>query len=498
MQFKQANYKSHLREKRDAILLYVSLGISAIFMGTAVAYLIVNGQWQIALGLLFVIPGFILIHRYPFAALLIWLLLNPFLVATDGGILRRVYWIVHRMLPPATVVIIVLSHMLKIHKRKFPRLGFPELMMVGYIGVTMLSVLYNSDQIQATIYFLYDHIVIPMCLYLIIRLTKPNERDMKRLMPVLLFILLSQSFIGLMSWIAPQVLPAVWIDRAGGATRTTGSLDSYSVFSSTMIFCGLLLLQSGLNYNRSKIIGWGLVASFFLAIFMVFFSFSRGSWLGAIFVLGGLIFLYPRFVLRLGFITVLFTVIVIRTGLLDSYITLAQNRLSSETADESALSRLPVMLGALRMFESKPVFGWGYEDFDQYDYHFQERVGDLVSPDKDHASHNVYLTVLAEQGMVGFLFYLLPVFWWLAMTVKALPKMPSKGFWSRKLLVMFWLVLVFIFVVNNFSNMRVVFGLGLWWITLGFIGTMVESYLTPEPTKNNAKFVLPGLIENSN
>jgi len=474
--------------------LYLFIGVSGIFLGIVLAYLNVKGQWQIALGFLFVIPGFILIHRYPFAALLIWLLLTPFLVATDGGALRRVYWVVHRMLPPATVVIIVLSHMLRINRRKFPRLGLPELTMGSYIVVTMLSIIYFSDQIQATIYFLFDHVAIPMCFYLIIRLTKPKERDFKRMMPVLLFIVLSQSFIGLMSWIAPQVLPSVWIDRAGATTRTTGSLDSYSVFSATLIFCSLLLLQKGLNYNRSKIIAWGLVASFFLAIFMVFFSFSRGSWLGAIIVLGGLIFLYPKFVLRFGFITVLVTVIVLRSGIFNTYITLAQDRFS---ASQSALGRLPVMLGSIRMFESKPIFGWGYENFDLYDYQFQERVGELVSPEKDHASHNVYLTILAEQGIVGFLLYLIPVFWWLAMTVKALPKMPSKGFWSRKLLMMFWLVLVFNFVVNNFSNMRVVFGLGLWWITLGFIGAMVEPYLTREPDKNNPNISFQVLIENN-
>ena len=47
-------------------------------------------------------------------------------------------------------------------------------------------------------------------------------------------------------------------------------------------------------------------------------------------------------------------------------------------------------------------------------------------------------------------------------------------------MIIFWLLLIFHFIVNNFSNMRVVYGLGLWWITLGFIGVMVSRSLSAE------------------
>lgn len=485
-----------LRHKIRNDSSYLFLGLLGILLAFAIAYLVVAGLWPIALVLIFALPGFILIHRYPFVAVIIWLMLDPFLVATDGGLFRNVYWVIHRALPLVTLGIVVLSYSLKVKRRNLPRLGLVELSMVGYIGATVLSVFYQSDQVQFTTFFLYDHIVVPISLYFIVRLTNPSEQVLRRILPVLLFIILSQSIIGLLSWTVPQVLPLSWLGRVG--TRTTGSLDSYSVFSATMIFCALLVLQSVLNHTYTKIVRLGLYASFFLALFMVFFTFSRGSWLGALLVLSGVTFLYPKFISRFGFVVLVVIVLVIGSGLLSPYIQYAQNRTYSDSSEESALARLPVVLGSIRMFESKPLFGWGYENFDKYDYQFQERVGELVSPEKDHASHNLYLTILAEQGLVGFLLYLTPVFILLMKTIKALPKMPSQGYWSKKLLIFFWLVVVFHITVNNFSNMRVVFGLGMWWITLGFIASMVDdaTRLT-QPIVENPNGYIQRLLENN-
>jgi O-antigen ligase len=138
------------------------------------------------------------------------------------------------------------------------------------------------------------------------------------------------------------------------------------------------------------------------------------------------------------------------------------------------------MYASLRMFAAKPVFGWGFGNFDKYDRQFQARVGDIVNAERDHASHNVYLTLLAEQGIIGFVFFLFPVFWWFWQSLKAWPLLPKQGFWSRKLLVILWAELLFHVVVNNFSNMRAVYGLGIWWVTLALIATFINPYFSSD------------------
>jgi O-antigen ligase len=452
-------------------------GLLGIGLSVVMAYLAATGLWPVAIGLLAALPAFVLLHRYPFTGLLLWLLLTPFLVATDGGSLRQVYWLIHRLLPLATIGLILLSSMLRIHKRRLPKLGWAELAMAGYLIVTQLSVIYLSDDVLGTTYYVYDRIFVPMCLYLIIRLLNPTEKDLRRLLPVLIFTLVLQSIIGVLSWSAPQLLPSAWLSRVG--LRTTGSLRSYSVFSTAVATCGLLILQSALNHELSKRRRWLFFFLFTLSYFMIFLSFSRGSWLAGILVLMGLAILYPRFIWRFGLTMTPTIIIVLSIGLLGSQAEWARQRFYSDQSEEAALSRLPIYYASYRMFEAKPVLGWGYGNFDRFDRLFQERVGDLINPVKDHASHNVYLTIVAEQGTVGLFLFLLPVFWWLGMTVKALPKLPPEGFWSRKLLLIFWFLIGFHFVVNNFSNMRVVYGLGLWWVTLGFIAVVASSASLP-------------------
>jgi O-antigen ligase len=127
------------------------------------------------------------------------------------------------------------------------------------------------------------------------------------------------------------------------------------------------------------------------------------------------------------------------------------------------------------MFQTKPYFGWGYETFDLYDRQFQERVADMAHDNKDHASHNMYLTLLAEQGLVGLLLFLAPAGWWLVMSIRRWPTTGKSGFWSRKLLLILWLAILSQLLLNSFSNLRVTYGLGLWWIALALVAHFLRT-----------------------
>lgn len=476
----RSHKKSAFNKQQRLLLGLLGLGLCVV-----VAYLVVADMWMFAVVMVAALPIFVLLHRYPLTGLFVWLLLGEFLVATNGGTIRKMYWLIHRALPLITLGIIFLSYMLRIHKRRLPRLGGAELFMAGYLVATQLSVIYLSSDVMANSFYIYDRIFVPMCLYLLVRLMRPTEQDMRRLIPFLIVILIAQSLIGIASWTVPQVLPSAWLDRVG--TRTTGSLQSYSVFTCTAVTCGLLILQSALNHDLSNMRRRFYYALFALSYCMIFFSFSRGSWLAGLVVFMGLGLIYRQFIVRFTLATVPLVAILLTVGLLSTYTEWASQRFYSDRSEEAALSRLPIYYASYRMFEEKPILGWGYGNFDHFDRLFQERVSGLINAVKDHASHNLYLTIVAEQGIVGIFFYMMPMFWWLALSMKAYSKLPAEGFWSRKLLVIFWLLLLFHIIVNNFSNMRVVYGLGLWWITLGFIGVMVSESLLPEQNQPEAQ-----------
>jgi O-antigen ligase len=132
------------------------------------------------------------------------------------------------------------------------------------------------------------------------------------------------------------------------------------------------------------------------------------------------------------------------------------------------------------MIKIKPFFGWGYDNFDRYSQQFHTRVGESVIGRYYVSSHNTYLTILVELGLVGFFFYLFPFGWWLLLTIRVWPRLPREGFWSRSLLAVLWLAVGAHIIPSNFLDMAYSpFGLTLWWLELALIADMIYPYLTP-------------------
>ena len=454
----------------------------AILAAAATAYLGATGLWYLAVAVIASVPLAFVLHRYPLSVIMIWLLVMPFLVDDAGGTLRKIFWITHRALPVIALLVIVASSRLGFREKQLPRLGWPELAMAAYVVFTLLSIGYLSQSDRA-LYDLYDRVVIPMALYLVVRLEEPDERDLRRFVPVVLFVLLSQAAVGWLGWLAPQALPGDWLDRAG--TRTTGSLREVSVYGTTMVFAGALVLHAGWHAHRRtrRVI---LFAAAILAGVMVFMTFSRASWLAGLVAFAAISYAY-RGVLRRTLIVVvpLLALSIVLSGA-TQFVEYADRRFLSDASEESALSRLPVAYAALNMVQERPIWGFGFGNFDLFDRQYQEAIPGLVVPEKDHASHNLYLTVLAEQGVSGFFVFVAPMLFWLAMAIPAARRLPKEGIRSRQFLIGLWAIVASFVVVNNFSNMRVSFGLGLWWIALGLVAAVTTTALRPGPPSPRA------------
>jgi O-antigen ligase len=440
----------------------------------AVGYVVAGGHGLILAGLLLTLPlAAHMLHR-PHVGIALWLLITPFVVVTGGGGLRKVYWLSHRLLPVVVVAIVLLAVVAGINRQRLPRLGWPELAMAAYLVISYFSVLHTSPEATATAFHLYDRVLIPMALYLGVRLLRPGEAELRALVPIFAIVLLSQTLIGMLSWVAPDVLPGAWSGRVGA--RTTGSLRHPNVYGTTVLISGLFLLHVVLQRRGRGTRPPMVVPSFVLALIMAFMTYSRATWLAALVVLIGVIAIYPRFGIRFLAVAVVAVLALLSTGVVQEQVDRAQLRFRSEASEHSALSRLPVIHASLRMAQERPLLGWGYGNFDEVSPSFQRRVGNFIVPDREHASHNLYLTILAEQGITGLFLYLAPVIYWLAASRAAWRRLPADGIISRKLLVVLWLALATHVIVNNYSNMKVVYGLGLWWLTLGMIAVIVSRY----------------------
>ncbi len=449
----------------------------AVMAGLVVGNAVNDGLWFMVAGALAMPLGLTLAHRRPELVFAAWFLFDPLLMFVDGGgPFRKVYWLVHRFMP--LVVLGLLVAMRITGQRRLPRLGLPEVLMGGYLAISLISIAYSSPTALATTYHLYDRVFVPMAMYLLVRLVAPTQRMLVAALPVLGILLTSQTLFGVLSWAAPGALPDQWLGRAG--SRTTGSLGHPNVYGTTLLAAALVIFgvtMSGRAAKHHRLIGFG---SLLLAVLGSFLTLSRAAWLAALLVVVGIASMYRKVAIRFVAAFVLVVGLFSMSPYAEATFDRIQRRTYSEQSAESALSRLPVMLASIRMFEERPLTGFGFGNFDYFDLQYQSSVGELYVPDKDHASHNLYLTLLAEQGLPGFLLYLGPALVWLARSRRAWAILPAQGIESRRFLGLLWLILGTHVIINNFSNMRIPFGLSVWWMTLGLIGVIVTRALRPE------------------
>lgn len=466
------------RSARDAdessdtahVLQVPAVLLLTLVLGGAITWLCVSGRPLFVIPLLLVVLAAIVFLRYPFAGVLIWLAIYPFFVKDSTSIGFYAHWALYRLLIPGMLWVVLMSYWAKLRPMPRFKFGVPEWAMLLFLVWAAGNALLLSHDAEHALIRLYDRAFVPFCMYLLIRLLNPTPRDLKRLLPVAVVILLVQVLVGLAAWFAPQYLPPEWLGAVG--QRTVGTLGNPAAYTTTLILFGLILFQYAMQ-SASALPRLLSIALFCLAAFCVFFSFSRGSWFAGALVCLGLLLVYPQAVLR-GTLIVALVIFFLSTSVLSDALAFANERLNTE---HTAESRLVTNAASLRMINAEPWFGWGYDNYDQYNAQFKFDVGDISAADNVNTSHNTYLTIGAELGIPALVLYLIPTLWWLGSSVVAWSRLPRSGFWSRSLLALLWLALLAEFTVSSFMDMirYNLFGTMLWWIALGLIAVMVTS-----------------------
>lgn len=450
-------------------------GLLPILAGTALSfvavYLIINQQWYFLAPVLFLIPGTVLFLHYPFVSILIWLLVYPFFIHTSSQSARYLYWILHRAMIPGTLGIVILLEYLGIRKKSNIRFNTVDYVIIIYFFYAITNIFLMTESPVTKLIHFYDRIFVPICIYYIIRFIALTEEDMKRMVPATVLLIWIQTVIGLLAWFQPNLLPDQWLNRVG--ERTTGTFGNPGVYTITLLFCAVILIQyaSTSKSSTGRFISFLSVGAAFL---MVFLSFSRGSWLGAVFLVAGLVYLYPRQMARL--LTVFFVVFVILfIGFLSFYVDFAAERLTTETTAQGRIVGAAATIGMIR---EKPVFGWGYGNHELYDEQYRTRVFNFDYRG-ENSSHNTYLLIIAELGLVGFLLYMFPPVWLYFKSRKVLPELPRSGFLGRPIIIMFWFLILDQIAVASFTDLIESnwFSTGVWWMTLGLIANIIEPYL---------------------
>lgn len=455
-------------------LLSIVLGAS-FGVGAAVAV----GLWEVALGAAILLPIAAVVTRSPFAGALAWLLIVPYVVQPGTPDVHPIVWALHRVGLPGLLILVFAYHALGIRRSPFRLRGYDLALAIFLIGSVINILMLAPTPLRGLVSF-YDRLAVPIAFFWLVRAIGPRPADLNRLVFVGAWTVAVQATIGILSWVAPSVLPAQWLGRAGD--RTVGTFGGPAIYTITLVLFALLAMYAAMATDRTRwrLFFFGIVVAALLGVVL---SLSRGSWLGAGIAMLGMAVLYRRQIGRFAAgAGVLALVLVL--GPIGGLAPVAQERL--ETGD-TVEGRIITNDAAVRMIRDQPLVGFGYGNFERFDERYKQRVGDIPLI-LGGSAHNTYLNLLVEFGIPATLLYLAPPILLLAL---------SYGLWRRhrgsplvdwRFISVLWLALLDQFVVNNFLEIiqSSFWATSLWWLTLGLIVIELERLRDPDAVPSPA------------
>jgi len=260
---------------------------------------------------------------------------------------------------------------------------------------------------------------------------------LRRLIPIMGFILLAASILGIIQFFTFWGYPAsIFVAKKHNLYFATGFATTHSEFGGHIItFFPLLfglLLMANIRNRDASLPKW-YRASLSLSASALILTFSRSAWLGLAVALMLFIALARekrREAIKTGLVLLsiaVSTFFVVKADLVPKiayygsyFIPLSSlerwqhtygSYLTSErlSVDPSALSRIDYLILGWEMFKEHPLIGTGPNSFlDNF-----ERVKARVlphSPVQNFGPHNTFLSILVGSGAIGLLFFSLMIF----------------------------------------------------------------------------------------
>lgn len=131
----------------------------------------------------------------------------------------------------------------------------------------------------------------------------------------------------------------------------------------------------------------------------------------------------------------------------------AESVIESQMGGDVSSGRVDLYALAINAFYDHPIFGIGIGNFIPYTHAYT-------------SVHNTYLQVLCEQGIIGFLFFIIPIFYCLQKTIVALRKSINKSN-QLKLSLFFQLCFIFYGLTGNVTSGLSSFG--IYFLGIGLL-----------------------------
>lgn len=298
---------------------------------------------------------------------------------------------------------------------KWRKLPLSIYFLLGYCFVIVLSVIFNQE-INANGYkaiFKIKYFIIGTFAIFPVYKFRKDLFTPNRIKILLYLIMVSATLasvsglIGLYTGFNP-----LKFSKACHLTRNCGLSGMYMNYAHTLVFLqviffGLLLCKNQLKELISARVLWIV---FFINLLGLILSYTRGAWIG---LFAALPFFFIREQLKKMVVT--FVILITIAGAL--FATNSEVRETILNRKASNDERIGSWKAAIKAFEERPIWGYGYLNFEPHSVEIKEKYQINNAYYKGHA-HNNFLQVLADTGILGIFFFVGWIVFWIVETVK--------------------------------------------------------------------------------
>ena len=267
------------------------------------------------------------------------------------------------------------------------------------------------------------------------------------------------------------ILFVIFSHAAQNFSKHTANFISRPFFSDHTSYGALLAMcipiLFGFFVDKSKKISARIFAFglFCLFVFAIITSYTRAAWFGLLIAVGFAVVVWLKINMKLFFGSILLVIILFFSFQTQIVMSLERNKqgtsenigdhvksMSNIKNDASNLERINRWTCAIRMFEEKPVFGWGAGTY-QFNYGPFQKSYEKTIASSNHGengnAHSDYLGALAETGLIGCLSYLAIVLSVVLISIKTYNKLKSK---QLKNLLLSLLCALITYFAHGFMN----------------------------------------------
>lgn len=294
----------------------------------------------------------------------------------------------------------------------------------GFLACSLASSCFSIDRA----FSLFNWIFLPLsysALYVLVLSYVRTREERRRLFRVFLTAAACTALYGIFQFMniqnmAGEIAAQDWVDPERFPLLYR---RMYSTLENPNLFAGYLLMMLGL-FGASALVKekgrgkWELLAFCAVLAVCLLLTYSRGAWLSLAAMAAVLAILYDRRI-WLAFLLVPVVLLAYHGQITERFLSLFSGE------DTSTLLRFALWESTIAMIEDHPLLGvgWGAYFLAYPDYNFF--VGDRTVI--IYHAHNMYLSLLAETGILGGLFYFLTFFCHGALAVRLYRKGRSSG-----------------------------------------------------------------------